>query len=267
MSDNASIFQQVTVLGVEGLGVGALLDAQEFGSRGANTLANIATYVGGLETPVLEWLGLGNLTSVRGLQPADPPAASHGRLAHDGTELDPASALQALVGQVVEGLQQLDQPVTMIGRAATLLGVESDDDAATATVDDIVESTFDAMSKVRQGLIVSVLPLTNDAPGGPVSVGRRFARLDAAVSRLLDNIADKDNAIVFVVGVGAADPTAFNAASGTREYAPVLAYSPAVPSGVDLGTRVALADVGATVGEILGVDVRRGSSFFANLVA
>ena len=54
----------------------------------------------------------------------------------------------------------------------------------------------------------------------------------------------------------------------TREYVPFLAYGDAVQKGVDLGTRPAFADVGATIAEIFGVElVTQGRSFWREIAA
>jgi phosphopentomutase len=47
----------------------------------------------------------------------------------------------------------------------------------------------------------------------------------------------------------------------SREYVPILAYSPAQPAGRDLGTRETLADMGQTVAQIFGGSISHGSSF------
>src|SRR5579884_4253693 len=62
-------------------GVGALPDAADYGDApGANTLANVASRVGGLHLPHFERLGLGCLTHVRGVAPLPNPAARVAKL-------------------------------------------------------------------------------------------------------------------------------------------------------------------------------------------
>ncbi|MFH0875778.1 MAG: phosphopentomutase [archaeon] len=62
------IFKRVIILIVDGCGIGFLPDAMEFGDRGANTLVNAAKYCNGLALPNLESLGLGNITSIKGVK-------------------------------------------------------------------------------------------------------------------------------------------------------------------------------------------------------
>jgi len=57
-------------------GIGALGDAAVYGDApGANTIGNTAEFVGGLALPNFERLGLGCLTSIRGVRPVSGPAA------------------------------------------------------------------------------------------------------------------------------------------------------------------------------------------------
>ena len=51
----------------------------------------------------------------------------------------------------------------------------------------------------------------------------------------------------------------------SREYVPILAYSPRSNSGANLGTRSTLADMGQTVAEIFGAAIPHGQSFLASL--
>jgi phosphopentomutase len=52
----------------------------------------------------------------------------------------------------------------------------------------------------------------------------------------------------------------------TREYVPILAYSPGVPGGVDLGVRATLSDMGQTVAENFGGVIPHGASFLPEIV-
>ena len=51
----------------------------------------------------------------------------------------------------------------------------------------------------------------------------------------------------------------------SREYIPILAYSPRNPAGVNLGIRDTLADIGQTVAENFGTKIPHGKSFLRNL--
>ena len=47
----------------------------------------------------------------------------------------------------------------------------------------------------------------------------------------------------------------------TREYVPVVAWSPAKAAGADLGIRESFCDLGATVADFFGAKAPRGKSF------
>jgi phosphopentomutase len=83
--------RRATVVVLDGLGAGNAPDAAQFGDEGANTLANTANAVGGLDAPNLQALGLGNVERIEGVPPADRPGASHGLM----VELSAAKATLA----------------------------------------------------------------------------------------------------------------------------------------------------------------------------
>ncbi len=83
--------RRAVVIVLDGLGAGNAPDAADFGDEGANTLANTAKAVGGLEAPNLQVLGLGNVEEIEGVEPATPPGASHGLM----VELSAAKATLA----------------------------------------------------------------------------------------------------------------------------------------------------------------------------
>ena len=71
---------RVIVLVIDGLGVGALPDAAEYGDAGSHTLSHLADAVGGLHLPTLEALGLGHITAIKGVRVMGQPEGLFGRL-------------------------------------------------------------------------------------------------------------------------------------------------------------------------------------------
>jgi phosphopentomutase len=82
---------RAVVVVLDGLGAGNAPDAADFGDEGANTLANTAEAVGGLDAPNLQKLGLGNVEEIEGVPPAEDPGASCGLM----VELSAAKATLA----------------------------------------------------------------------------------------------------------------------------------------------------------------------------
>ncbi len=69
------------VIVLDGVGIGELPDAGNYGDEGSNTLCNMANAVGGLNLPALESLGLGNIETIKGIRKVAGPKASFGKMA------------------------------------------------------------------------------------------------------------------------------------------------------------------------------------------
>ncbi len=65
---------------LDGVGIGELSDAANYGDEGSDTLCNIANALGGLNLPNLEKMGLGNIKPIKGINPQKKPLASFGKL-------------------------------------------------------------------------------------------------------------------------------------------------------------------------------------------
>jgi len=269
-SIEANVFRQVVVVVVDGAGVAALPDAASYRDRGAATLPHVSTYVGGLELPLLQWLGLGNAGPMRGVDPADPPAASVGIVGRETAGVDAESALAEMLAGTCRPLVAAGLDVVAVGRAAELL--EADEATVHqpgSSAREIMESTVDAVALPAEGLIVAVVGGEHGhAAGahGPVSMSRTLLAVDAGLGPLLDVLAE--DALLLVTSTGGADATLPIKEGATREYAPLLAYTPLVPSGVELGTRGSLADIAATIAENFGLEPPAvGESFYGPLLS
>ncbi len=73
-------FKRVVLITLDGVGVGALPDAEAYGDADANTLLHVARACGGLRLPNLRRLGLGNIIEVPGVAPVALPEAAFGRM-------------------------------------------------------------------------------------------------------------------------------------------------------------------------------------------
>ena len=87
---------------LDGVGIGALPDADEFGDRGTHTLAHVATAVHGLRLPRLAELGLGRLVPVEGVPPVERPTACFGRMAERSRGKDSTTGHWEIAGLVTE---------------------------------------------------------------------------------------------------------------------------------------------------------------------
>lgn len=66
------------IIVMDGVGIGELPDAAEYGDSGSNTLKNLSEAVGGLNLPCLESMGLGLLGDFKGIEKTKNPIASFG---------------------------------------------------------------------------------------------------------------------------------------------------------------------------------------------
>jgi phosphopentomutase len=87
------------VIVIDACGAGELPDSGDYGDAGANTLAHVAEAAGGLELPVMERLGLGNIMPLTGVAPARDPVV-HGRLRPLGPGKDTITGHWELMGVV-----------------------------------------------------------------------------------------------------------------------------------------------------------------------
>lgn len=68
------------VIIADGIGVGELPDAFEYGDTGSNTLRNISKVLGSITLPNLQLLGLGNIIDISGIPQNVTPLASYGKM-------------------------------------------------------------------------------------------------------------------------------------------------------------------------------------------
>jgi phosphopentomutase len=68
------------VIVLDAVGAGPPPDASRYGDEDANTLGHVAEAVGGLDLPMLEALGLGNVAPLDGCPPQPGAPAIAGRL-------------------------------------------------------------------------------------------------------------------------------------------------------------------------------------------
>ncbi|HEY6640150.1 MAG TPA: phosphopentomutase [Nitrospiraceae bacterium] len=92
------MINRVIVLVVDGLGVGAMPDAAEYGDAGSNTLSHLADAVGGLSLPTMEALGLGHITEIKGVRTMGQPEGCFGRLGFLSKSVDSMAGYWEMAG-------------------------------------------------------------------------------------------------------------------------------------------------------------------------
>src|SRR5215211_9481854 len=94
--------RRAVVIVLDGLGAGNAPDAADFGDEGANTLSNTAKAVGGLKTPHLQSLGLGNVEEIQGIPASASPEASHGLMVERSAAKATLAGHWEMMGLVLE---------------------------------------------------------------------------------------------------------------------------------------------------------------------
>ena len=90
------------VIVLDAVGAGDLPDAADYGSAGSNTLAHVGEAVGGLETPALQALGLGNIVPIPGCPPRPDAPSVFGRLRERSRGMDTTAGHWEMMGIVTE---------------------------------------------------------------------------------------------------------------------------------------------------------------------
>ncbi len=91
---------RVTVIVLDGVGIGALPDAADYGDEGSNSLGNTARAVGGVSLPNMGRLGLGNLTEIEGVPPRKDTLGAYGRMAEASAGKDTTFGHWELTGVI-----------------------------------------------------------------------------------------------------------------------------------------------------------------------
>lgn len=131
---------------------------------------------------------------------------------------------------------------------------------------DGVDWTLKIMKEVQAGLIFTNLVdfdtlygHRNDVPG----YARALKEFDIRIPELLGELGDRD--LLVLSADHGNDPTT-PSTDHSREYVPLLVYSPAIERVVDLGVRNTFADLGQTLAELFGVGkLPAGTSFLSEL--
>lgn len=129
---------------------------------------------------------------------------------------------------------------------------------------DGVNQTINYMKKETKGLIFTNLVDFDSKYGHRRDVeGYKNAleEFDARIPEILENMNDDD--VLIINSDHGNDPT-YKGTDHTREYIPVLVYGKNLKSGIKLGTRNSFADIGATVADILNVEMPKHGQSFKN---
>jgi len=97
-----SEYRRAIILLLDGLGVGELPDAAEYGDSGSNTIGNLAGACGGLDIPNLARHGLGNILDIEGVPPSVNPRSCYGKMAEASRGKDSTTGHWEIAGIVLD---------------------------------------------------------------------------------------------------------------------------------------------------------------------
>jgi phosphopentomutase len=132
---------------------------------------------------------------------------------------------------------------------------------------DGMEKLRSALERQRDGLIFANLVDFDMLYGHRKDVegfARSLEEFDLLLGPLLASLQKSD--LLLITADHGCDPDpAWPTTDHSREYVPILAYSPGGQQGTNLGVRATLADMGQTVAQNFGGEIPHGESFLAEV--
>jgi len=128
-----------------------------------------------------------------------------------------------------------------------------------------VDQTINALNAESRGLIFSNLVDFDMLYGHRRDVegyAKALEVFDAQLPEIFDALREDD--LLILTADHGNDPTK-EGSDHTREYAPLIVYGKSAKQGVNLGTRQSLSDIGQTIAENFGLNLKDGISFLKEI--
>ena len=168
---------------------------------------------------------------------------------------------------VLDNLRARGLPVIGVGKVSDIFsgrGV-SETIHSQGNTDGMIKMV-ESMARLDRGLVVTNLVDFDTRYGhrrDPRGYARCLEEFDIQLAMLLSRSQDGD--LLLLTADHGNDPT-LPGSNHTREMVPILAAGPPSAAGVNLGTRRSLADVGATIADVFGVEPPEiGESFLKEI--
>ena len=181
--------QRTVLITLDGVGVGALADAETYGDAGADTLGHVAEYCGGLDLPNLANLGLGNIARLAGVAPVARPAAAYGRMLEASAGKDSTTGhweIAGLIQQQPFPAYPQGFPADIIDAVSRAIGVEVIGNVAASGTEIIRELGEEHRRSGRPIVYTSVDSVFQIAAHEEVVSVERLYEICRIVRRLLD---------------------------------------------------------------------------------
>ena len=169
---------------------------------------------------------------------------------------------------LLDALADAKTPVFGMGKIHDIYnGRGVDDYVATKNNADGMAKLTEALAQRPSGLIFANLVDFDMLFGHRKDVegfARSLEEFDALLGPFLDILRPSD--LLLITADHGCDPDPVNPTTDhSREYVPILAYTPSSPSGTNLGIRATLADMGQTIAENFHTSIPHGASFLNSL--
>jgi phosphopentomutase len=179
---------------------------------------------------------------------------------HDYAVAPPADNLLPL-------LRENGMDVVCIGKIASIydsLGVT--EDLTAKNNDQSIDQTINALQADSRGLIFSNLVDFDMLYGHRRDTEGYAKALEHFDRRLPEILAAMTNDDLFIITADHGNDPTYRGSDHTREYAPLLVYGKSAKQGVNLGRRESLADIGQTIAENFGLQLKDGEGFLKQIL-
>jgi phosphopentomutase len=152
--------------------------------------------------------------------------------------------------------------VVCIGKIASIydsMGVT--EDLTAKNNDQSIDQTINALNAESKGLIFSNLVDFDMLYGhrrDTEGYAKALEHFDQRLPEILEAMPEDD---LFIITADHGNDPTKEGSDHTREYAPLLVYGKSAKKGVNLGTRQSLSDIGQTIAENFGLQLKDGNSF------
>jgi len=169
---------------------------------------------------------------------------------------------------VMNQLHEAGRDVIAIGKINDIYSGEGVTEALhTKSNLDGIEKTIDVLGRSFHGLSFTNLVDFDSLYGhrrDPIGYGKALEEFDRHLPAIMERIGEND--LLLLTADHGNDPV-HAGTDHTREYVPLLAYSPRFAKPVSLGVRATFADLGATIADNFGVSgTGNGASFLRELL-
>ncbi|MBB6730461.1 phosphopentomutase [Cohnella zeiphila] len=168
---------------------------------------------------------------------------------------------------VLTALKQSGREVVAVGKINDIFSGEGITRAIpTKSNDHGVEVTLEQLGRPFEGLLFTNLVDFDSLYGhrrDPAGYAAALEAFDQALPRLAERLGPDD--LLIVTADHGNDPT-HSGTDHTREYVPLLAYSPAMAGGASIGVRPTFADLAATIADNFGVKGTGNGTSFLSLI-